>query len=131
MVSAGAVRDHLERLRQQGAGTRAIADAAGVSRRLLVSIRRGQTVQVQARIARRVLAVKGAISPGANVPAWPTWRTLKTLLAEGYSVEQLSTLLKWRPDRWWQAKTIKGKYARRARRLYEIIMSEDGGSITI
>lgn len=95
-VSAGPVKEHLLRLRSQGFGLERIADAAQVSRSVVIDAvygprgarrksenRRPQTVR--ATEASRILALTADEIEAALVPALGTARRLQALGAIGYS----------------------------------------------
>lgn len=86
IVCADRARAHLLALSRAGVGRRAVAAASGVALTIIHEVRAGRRPQIRAMTERRLLAVDGqALSDGAKVPAGPTWRRVRQLLAEGYT----------------------------------------------
>lgn len=94
LVSSVAARRHLRKLERLGVGSRAVADAAGVSRTIIQGIRRGTRPRCRANIERQILAVDvSAISDGSSVPASKTRRLIAELLDEGFRKYQIAERL--------------------------------------
>ena len=102
-VPVGPVRDHVVALMAH-AGLERIADAAQVSRSLLLDIyfgyrgrqkahRRSEPQSVRASLAERVLAVTPEMLDAAFVPSVGTVRRLQALVAVGYSESELASRL--------------------------------------
>lgn len=83
LVSPEAVRAHLLFLRSKGVGSRAVADAASVSRTILAKVLRGDRDHIRRQSEKRILAVTiDAISDHSFVPAKETWKLVHRLMKE-------------------------------------------------
>lgn len=86
VVSAEPARAHLLALRKLNVGYKAAADAAGVTRGIVLGIATGRRKQCRQSTLNALLAVDaGARSGGALVGAGPTWRLLNELIDRGYT----------------------------------------------
>jgi hypothetical protein len=84
LVLAGPATEHVRALGRAGVGYKSVADAAGVARSTLAEVLRGERLQVRSSTLRRILGVTpAAIADHAVVPARPTWRLVRKLLAAG------------------------------------------------
>lgn len=94
IVDAHSVREHLLRLRRQGVGYKAAADAAGVARTIVAGILSSERSKCRLSTLNAVLSVdKGALSGGAVIPAGGTWRILNELINRGYTKSWLAKQL--------------------------------------
>ncbi len=85
---------HLQQLKRQKIGLRAVADAADISVKSLRAIRSGEKTLIRRKNAERILAVdKQVIADHALVPAAKTWNQINELLEEGYSQQFLARSL--------------------------------------
>jgi hypothetical protein len=90
-VSAGAARDHVLALGEQGIGYKSVAAAADVATSIVAKIRSGDREQIRRRTERRILAVdQAAVADGALVDARPGWKKIRDLLSRGFTRVQLA-----------------------------------------
>lgn len=82
-IDAGAARDHLLWLRDQGVGLRTVERKTGLARNTLRQIVTGSSARCSARTERLVLGV--GRSAGALVDATDTWARINDLLDAGWS----------------------------------------------
>lgn len=123
---------HLEALRAQGVGYRQAAKLAGVSPQLVSEIRGGQRLLVRADIASRILGMPAVLAHGQRVTAWRTWRFLDSLKREGFPKGELARRLGLQsPQLQLHSRHVRVKNALRVKRLWQRIMSEDGGVFVI
>ncbi|UOK18043.1 helix-turn-helix DNA binding domain protein [Gordonia phage Santhid] len=103
-IDAQPTREHVERLRAAGLGTRTIAQTAGVTRSILQCLIHGKprngrreppSHTISRRNADKILAVPVPTQPRriGNVPALGTRRRLRALIANGYSQRDIVTRL--------------------------------------
>jgi len=86
VISAEPARAHLLALRKLNVGYKAAADAAGVTRGIVLGIASGRRKQCRQSTVNALLAVDtGARSGGALVGAGPTWKLLNELIGRGYT----------------------------------------------
>lgn len=126
LVSADAVRAHLKTLSGQGVGYKSVAIAADVHNSTLSDILFAGKQQLRAQTARRILAIdRDARADHALVPAGPTWRRLRQLLAEGFTKTELARRLGSRsktPALQFKRRFILAKSAARVERFYHVVM---------
>ncbi len=94
-VPASTVRDHLQHLRDTHRMTlRQVAEVAQVAHASVSRAASGQTEQIRAVTAARILAVRPApAKPGHFVPCLGTARRLRALAAIGYGPRELGPML--------------------------------------
>lgn len=86
LVPAEPARVLLLALRKSNVGYKAAADAAGVSRGIVLGIANGKRRNCRLSTLKALLGVDaGARSGGALVSAAPTWRLLNELIERGYT----------------------------------------------
>lgn len=98
-VPAAPVREHLAALQAEGYGLERIADAAQVSRSVVMHVMYGprgerggkRPASIKTRPGERLLATTGAMIDAAFVPATGTARRLRALVAIGYSETHLAS----------------------------------------
>jgi hypothetical protein len=91
IVCSDRARAHLLALSGAGVGRRAVGEASGVAITVIQQVRSGRRPQIRAATERRILAVdRQALADGARVPAGPTWRRVRELLAEGYTKARIA-----------------------------------------
>ncbi|QDH93400.1 helix-turn-helix DNA binding domain protein [Gordonia phage Dolores] len=101
LIDAEPTRQHVQRLRAAGVGTRKISETAGVTRSVLQSLIHGKTRNghreppsktIAKRIADSILAVPVPAQPlhNGDVPALGTRRRLQALIAHGYSQAEIN-----------------------------------------
>jgi hypothetical protein len=126
LVPADAVRAHLKKLSRQGVGYKSVAIAADVGHGVLADILFHDKQQLRAQSARRVLAIdRDAVADHALVPAGPTWRRLRRLLAEGFTKTELARRLGSKaatPALQFRQRHVLAKTAARVERFYHIVM---------
>ncbi len=124
-VDAAPVLEHIRKLSRLGVGTRAVADAARITRSTIWRIRNGQRKHIRLHAAERVLAVDlSAASDGACIPAGPTWAKIRHLLHEGFTSVELARRLGYRSHGLQlRPKRITAANAMRVQRLYESVMA--------
>lgn len=83
MVSAEAVRLHMQALSAAGMGRRAVAEHSGVSLGAIEKIRRGDTLECTHSIATAILGLKPVLMAGTKVDGEPTFELIDALLAAG------------------------------------------------
>ena len=94
LVPADGARAHLRKLSKAGVGYKTVADAAGVAASVVAKITAGQRTRIRKRTADRILAVTpGCAADGALVPAGPTWKRIRWLLDEGFTMSWLARRL--------------------------------------
>lgn len=126
LVSANAAREHIARLSKDGLGRGAISAASDVAAAVISRIKSGQSTQIRKRTEDKLLAVsKEAVSDAARVRAYPTWRQIKSLLAEGFTQAELARRLGYEsPSLQLGKKWILARNAARVDRLYRMLMKE-------
>ncbi|WVX89124.1 helix-turn-helix DNA binding domain protein [Gordonia phage Hibiscus] len=109
-IDAQPTREHVERLRAAGMGTRTIAQTAGVSRTILQCLIHGKprnghreppSKRISKRNAEKLLAVPvpdDIRDQSGNVDALGTRRRLQALIAYGYSQRDISRRLGYATD---------------------------------
>lgn len=99
LVQADAARAHLLTLQMKGVGYRHAARLAGVSTFTTKAIRRGRQTRITAEVERAILGVtRPTLAHGVHVNGYDARRKLRTLLQEGFTVEQLAAVLHLRPE---------------------------------
>lgn len=102
LVDATPVREHVQALTAAGMGTRAIAEAAGVSRNTLRALLNGRghrppTRRLHPDTAEAILAVRPVPAAHALVDAAGTRRRVQALIVLGWSQAKLATRLGMKP----------------------------------
>jgi hypothetical protein len=89
-------------------------------------IKSGQSTHIRKGTEEKLLAVsKDAVSDAAGVRAYPTWRQIKSLLAEGFTRAELARRLGYKsPSLQLGKKWILARNAARVDRLYRRLMKE-------
>lgn len=132
LVDAAGAIAHLTALRTHGIGYRQAAKLAGLSPQLVLEIRDGRRETIRADIATRILGVPFILAHGQRVTAWRTWRLLGSLFGEGYERQVIAKKLGLRsPQLQLHPRHVRVKNALRVRRLWNSIMSEEGGAFVI
>jgi hypothetical protein len=126
LVSASAARAHIARLSKDGLGRDAIAAASDIAPAVISRIKSGQSTHIRKHTEDRLLAVsKEAVSDAARVRAYPTWRQIKSLLAEGFTQAELARRLGYEsPSLQLGKKWILARNAAKVDRLYRLLMRE-------
>jgi len=94
IVSSDRARAHLLMLSRHGVGRYVVADACGLSPRLIAEIRSGRQRNMRSRNERRILSVTAeARGAGTLVHAGPVWVQINRLLREGFTKGQLARRL--------------------------------------
>jgi hypothetical protein len=98
-VDASAARTHLLALQAKGVGYMRAARLAGISGRTVVAVRSGKQGRITVETERAILGItKPSLAPGTHVNGYDARRKLRTLLAEGFTVEGLARVLRLHPD---------------------------------
>lgn len=97
LVDAGPVRRHLTDLSDAGIGSRAIAEASGVSMEQIANLRSGRCRTTRRRTAAPLLAVSPDAStlqsPETKVDASSVWQMIDRLSAAGFHRDWLAPIL--------------------------------------
>jgi hypothetical protein len=126
LVPADAARNHIALLSKAGLGRNAMAAASDIAPAVISRIKSGQSAHIRKRTEERLLAVsKDAVSDAARVRAYPTWRQIRSLLAEGFTQAELARRLGYKsPSLQLGKKWILARNAARVDRLYRRLMQE-------
>lgn len=94
LVPASPARKHLLRLRREGVGYKAVADACDVASTVLADILSGSKTRIRAQTLRRVLEVDAAaLADHAVVPVARTRELVEDLLRRGFTKAHIDELL--------------------------------------
>ena len=120
LVDATPVREHVQALTAAGMGTRAIAEAAGVSRNTLRALLNGRghrppTRRLHPDTAEAILAVRPVPAAHALVDAAGTRRRVQALIVLGWSQAKLATRLGMKPTNFGDLLTLQQVTAATAR----------------
>lgn len=114
-VDAGRARDHVEWLRTQGVGVKAVAKAAGVSTGSLSKLvygrgDRGPTKRIRPETEAAILAVRPSdASGGARVPAERFHRDVATLLGRGWTRSAIARAVGQSPSNFGRSRDLVAK----------------------
>lgn len=126
LVPVVAVLAHLRKLSKAGVGRRRIAVLARVPPSTIGKIRKGARVSIRRATEARILAVGPEGAQGAAlVPAGPTWKKIRRLLAEGFTKTDLAARLGSKgktPALQLKGDRILARNAHAVSRLYRSIM---------
>ena len=125
MISADAVREHLQSLSAAGVGYRSVADACGISEHTVLFLHTGRRGMVHTSTAARILGVdQDARADKALIPSGPTMALIKELTGDGYTQRQLAGFI-GRKHLWLgRSGLITARVASEIERLYRRI--QDG-----
>lgn len=127
LVDVEEVRAHARKLSKQGVGYKSVAAAADVSATEIAKILSGRKTKIRAEAAKRILAVdRDAVADHALVPAGPTWRRIRRLLAEGFTKTELARRLGSKsktPALQLNTRKITAANAMKVERFYQQIMA--------
>jgi hypothetical protein len=126
LVPVDAAREHIAQLAKDGLGRDAIGAASDIAPAVISRIKSGQSTQIRKRTEDKLLSVsKDAVSDAARVRAYPTWRQIRGLLAEGFTRAQLARRLGYEsPSLQLGKKWILARNAAKVDRLYRLLMKE-------
>jgi len=93
LVSAAAAMAHLAHLAGLGVGYRQAARLSGLNVREIQRVRSGARDVIRRETEARILAIRPVLAPGQRVSAWPTWRLIHSLEAEGFTLGSLARRL--------------------------------------
>jgi hypothetical protein len=121
-VDSDQARAHIIALGRRGVGYKAVSDACGVSRTILMEVRAGRKKTIRATTEKRILGVdKGAVADGALIPALPSRRLLQSLVARGFTKTELARRLGSKskhPALQFKRRRIEARSALKIARLY-------------
>lgn len=125
LVDAREARAHIVQLGRSGMGYRAVAVAAGIASTVVQEVKSGAKLQIRAKTARAILAVKVARRPHALISAAETWRLLSRLIADGYPKRRLARMLGQRGQGLQMGRRrVTVRNAERVRKLYDWLTAE-------
>lgn len=126
LVLPDAARAHLERLRTMRVGLTRAAQLSGVSRRLLLAIRRAKPgLRLRASTERRILEVPARPALHTVVSAVEFWRYVRLLRREGFADPEIAAVVGWTTGRLWtDHKRVRRKTYLRLMRFYRDRVSE-------
>lgn len=94
VVDASAARAHLLTLQGKGVGYRHAARLSGISRRIVNEIRSGRRQRIAISTEQAITGItRPTLARGARVNAYEARKKLRTLLAEGFTLEDLARVL--------------------------------------
>lgn len=125
-VEAAPIQAHIRELARQGIGYPSVAAAASMQKKQVWKIRVGITRHVRESTARRLLAVDaGAASDHSLIDARPTWRLIRALRVNGYTLLEIAARLgNSAPHLQIGEKLIHARTAYRIRKLHAELMRE-------
>lgn len=129
-TSPDEAREHLEKLRQSGIGTRQVTRLTGISRNALMDLRAGKLKFIRVSTANRILGItlEDHVAMRAMKDATETRRQLHELRRLGLREPAIARALGYRSDRLqFNADRVTVKNAKKVETLYRLALRHFGG----